>query len=179
MFEAVSDPAGETAMLPVLKQRAIGESEYQALVARAAEVEKLNQRIADLERALVTSETRLLLRRDPVDDLLGALLPTLDDFERALAAARAKQDHQAILDGVELVRMELLRVLRLYEVERIPVAPGDPFDPSFHQTLSGDGDELFPPEAAVGAELRAGFRRGKKVLRRAIVRLAGEGEAEP
>src|SRR5436190_20344286 len=96
--------------LPAIAERTITESEHRRLKAVEAEAEKLRTRAADLERALLVAETRETLRPDAHEEVLTRLLPTLDDFERALAAARAHADHASILEGVELVKTELERV---------------------------------------------------------------------
>ena len=152
------DEAGST--LPALVERTISESEYRRL-------QKSGERVAELERSLAAAQARIDLLESPAGDLFVGLLPVLDSFSLAMASARARLDHAAILEGVELVEREMLRVLALHGVERLVVSPGDVFDWVQHETLDG----LVVESALIDAELRAGYRRGNLVLRRSIVRL--------
>ena len=65
------------------------------------------------------------------------LLPALDDFERALAAAESQpenQDHH-LTDGIRLVQAELLGALK--RVGSSPTRPkGEQFDPHRHEALA-------------------------------------------
>src|SRR5215470_3009300 len=45
------------------------------------------------------------------ESLLRDLVPVLDNFDRALAAARATGEASGVVDGVELIQRELLKVL--------------------------------------------------------------------
>ena len=156
-------------MYPVIKTRTIPESEYRTLLERTDEAKRLGRRVADLERTLLESEVRASLAKDAVEEVLESLLPTLDDFDRALDAVHAGGGLEAIASGVELVRSEMDRVLSRFALERIPSRVGEPFDPSIHQDL--DGSTGPGDDGRVLEELRPGYRRGKKILRRALVRV--------
>ena len=66
-------------------------------------------------------------------EMIGELLPVLDNFERALQAA-AEHDEQVLSGGVELVYNQLRDVLTkrgLCEID----AHGQPFDPTQHEAI--------------------------------------------
>src|SRR2546430_17367481 len=69
------------------------------------------------------------------ESLLRELLPVLDNFERALAAARNEPRAAAVVSGVELIQRELLRAL-----EKVGVTPFvsvvQPFDPERHEAVA-------------------------------------------
>ena len=102
--------------------------------------------------------------------LLRELLPVLDNFERALQAARGDAGAAAVTAGVELIQRELLRVL-----EKSGVTPfsslGTLFDPEHHQAIarvpvSGE------PEMTVVGETARGYLLHGRVLRPALVMVA-------
>ncbi|HEV7556405.1 MAG TPA: nucleotide exchange factor GrpE [Kofleriaceae bacterium] len=66
--------------------------------------------------------------------LVTELLPVLDNLDRTVAAARDAGDAPAVVEGVQLVRVQLESVLRGYGVERID-AIAKPFDPALHDAV--------------------------------------------
>jgi len=107
-----------------------------------------------------------------VAKLARELLPALDDFERALAAAEAQpenRDHH-LTDGIRLVQSQLLGALKRMGIE--PEAPkGERFDPHRHEALAQQ-----PVEGAERGTIvevySAGYRIGDEVLRPAKVVVA-------
>ncbi len=97
-----------------------------------------------------------------VSGLAGDLLGVLDNFERALDAARGT-GASAIVDGLELVHRQLLGALAKHGIEPIS-AVGQPFDPNQHEALAQQpsGDH---PAGTVVAELGRGYRLKDRVLR--------------
>ncbi len=69
--------------------------------------------------------------------LARELLPAIDNFERALAAAESQpenQDHH-LTDGIRLVQNELIGALARVGIE--PDSPkGEPFDPHRHEAIA-------------------------------------------
>ncbi|MBX6316555.1 MAG: nucleotide exchange factor GrpE [Isosphaeraceae bacterium] len=105
---------------------------------------------ADADRAYAIGNLAL--------DLLGVL----DNFERALEAARAA-GASAIVEGLDLVHKQLLATLAKHGVEPIP-ALGQPFDPNLHEAIAQQADAEHP-EGTVVAELGKGYKIRDRVLR--------------
>ena len=104
--------------------------------------------------------------------LARELLPALDNFERALAAAEAQpenRDHH-LTDGIRLVQNELLAALARVGIE--PDSPnGERFDPHRHEALAQRPVE--GAEAGTIVEVyNAGYSYGDEVLRPAKVVVA-------
>ncbi len=102
-------------------------------------------------------------------DLLGDLLPIVDDFERALETD-AGPDAEAYREGVELIYRQLLDLLRKRGVKPMEVV-GQAFDPHVHQAVA---HEVSPDhrEGEIVAELRRGYTVGERLLRPAMVKVA-------
>jgi molecular chaperone GrpE len=105
--------------------------------------------------------------------LARELLPALDNFERALAAAEAQpenRDHH-LTDGIRLVQTELLAALSRVGIE--PDSPkGERFDPHRHEAVAQQPADGAEPGTIVEV-YSAGYRYGEDVLRPAKVVVAG------
>jgi molecular chaperone GrpE len=105
--------------------------------------------------------------------LARELLPALDSFERALAAAEAQpenRDHH-LTDGIRLVQTELLAALARVGIE--PDSPkGERFDPHRHEAVAQQPADGAEPGTIIEV-YSAGYRYGDDVLRPAKVVVAG------
>lgn len=131
---------------------------------------------ADFSNARKRFERDLLTSRfNAKVDTLRALLPVLDDFERATENLPAVEDGneelQVWLEGMEAIRRKLLKALADAGVQ--PLDPlGEPFDPNLHEALGHDSDTDME-SGLVSATLQKGYVCGDRVLRPALVRVAG------
>ncbi len=151
----------------------------------AEEVEELRRQLDDkqdrLLRALAeTDNARRRAQRDREDyvryaneSLLRDLIPVLDNLDRALAAARAGgRDGGAagVVEGVELIQRELLKVLERAGVTRYS-AVGEPFDPTRHEAIARVVSGEAKPDTVIG-ETAPGYLLTGRVLRPALVAVA-------
>jgi molecular chaperone GrpE len=106
-------------------------------------------------------------------DLLRELLPIVDDLERALTAIddpSAGADAIAVYrDGVELIRRQLLDVLRRRGVETMDVV-GQDFDPEWHEAVANEPAD-GRREGVIVEDVRRGYRLGGRLLRPAMVKV--------
>jgi molecular chaperone GrpE len=100
--------------------------------------------------------------------LLRALLPVVDDFERALGAGT--ENFEAYRDGVELILKSLHDFLDAAEVERID-PHGDPFDPHMHEAVDHSETDTVPAQH-VAHVYQPGYSHAGKLLRPAMVAVA-------
>jgi molecular chaperone GrpE len=147
-----------------------------------AEVEDLKRQVADkqdrLLRALAevdnvkrrTQREREDYVRYANEGLVRDLLPIVDNFDRALEAARATQEAAKVVEGVSLIQRELLKVLERVGVTRYS-AVGERFDPNRHEATGRVVSTNQPPDTVV-AELGAGYMLNGRVLRPAQVLVA-------
>jgi len=123
-----------------------------------AELENYRKRVAR-ERADEHRYANLPLLRD--------LLPVLDNLERAIAAAEQTHDSGTLLDGVKLVKEQLVGVLAKHDC--VPIeAQGEPFDPHRHEAvLQQPSDEV--PANTVMQVTQSGYQLHDRVVRAAQV----------
>jgi molecular chaperone GrpE len=146
------------------------------------EIEELRRQLDEkqdrLLRALADTENiRRRAQREREDyvryateSLLKDLIPVLDNFDRAMAAARAAGNAPSLVEGVELIQRELLRVLERAGVARY-TAVGEPFDPMRHEAISRIVSTTAPPDTVI-AETAPGYMLHGRVLRAALVAVA-------
>jgi len=143
---------------------------YEDLLLKIDELTAALQR----ERADVTNVRRrhdeqiASLRTAVKADVIGDLLPVIDNFERALKHVPAELEGNAYIKGVQGVVKQFEKVLDDLGVERIKTV-GEPFDPELHEAVSmeeGEGEQEI-----VSEELQSGYKLGNNVLRHAVVRV--------
>ncbi|HEY4952818.1 MAG TPA: nucleotide exchange factor GrpE [Verrucomicrobiae bacterium] len=105
--------------------------------------------------------------------LLQKLLPVLDNFEMAQAAAQNVQgDKLASLQaGIAMIQQQLKSAFAETGLEEIDVAIGKPFDPMWHEAVS-QVETTDTPEGQVVQQLRKGYRLRERLLRPASVVVA-------
>jgi molecular chaperone GrpE len=104
------------------------------------------------------------------ESLIRDLLPVVDNFDRALQAARGEPAAAAVTAGVELIQRELLRVLEKAGVTAFS-SVGVPFDPERHEAVATvPADDR--PEMTVVNEIARGYLLHGRVLRPAMVTVA-------
>lgn len=95
--------------------------------------------------------------------LLKSLLPLVDNFERTLKAEGSTQNIEALIKGVEIIRDQMLGVLKTHGVEPIQ-AVGEKFDPQWHEAMLRK-NEPDKPDDTVLEEYQKGFKLEDRILR--------------
>jgi molecular chaperone GrpE len=121
-----------------------------------------------------TERERLSISESAAADLIGEIVPLLDDLERALKAEPGSEGAEAYRRGVELIHRQLSETLRKRGVRPIETTGAD-FDPYYHQAVS------YEPAAGrrdgeIIEEFRRGYMLGDRLLRPSMVKVA-KGEA--
>ncbi|HWB96106.1 MAG TPA: nucleotide exchange factor GrpE [Bryobacteraceae bacterium] len=131
---------------------------YDRLLRRQAEFENFRRR-AERERSDYLQFASM--------ELVGNLLPVLDDFERALKVESTDREY---VKGIELIYQRFYDSLKKTGLEPIEAA-GKPFDPNFHQAVERvHTDEV--EDQTVLAEFQRGYNFKGKLLRPAMVKVA-------
>ncbi len=105
-------------------------------------------------------------------ELVKALLPVMDDLDRALEHIPPKFARNDWVQGVEAVARKFRNSLEARGVKPIE-ALGQPFDPNFHEALRQDRGE----EGIVTEEYQKGYMLHDKLLRPSRV-VVGNGEED-
>lgn len=101
-------------------------------------------------------------------ELLSALLPVVDDFDRAMRSMTESNSLEAIKEGLHLVHHKFIQTLEQKGLKAFE-SKEKPFDPDFHEAVTkipAPSDEL---KGKVVDEIEKGYLLGEKVLRYAKV----------
>ena len=99
---------------------------------------------------------------------ITALLPVIDDMERAMKSGEKTDDPQVLREGMELIYHKLMKVLESLGVAKIDTADAD-FDTDVHEAVAmvpGMGDDK---KGKVIDCLATGYKLNDKVIRHAKV----------
>ena len=164
--EAGSAPAETAAPPPAAPP--VNPNEQRARLAedRLAEVlaayRTLKQENEDVrERQSRNLERRFDQRRER---LLLKFIDVLDNLDRGLEAAQTSYAGQPLLEGMILVRTQLLQTLQDEGLDRIPVV-GLPFDPAVSESVGTVAVKEAEQHHVVMKELLRGYRLNGRIAR--------------
>ena len=149
--------------LAVLKEQAgKGAQYYEQLLRTTADFENFKKRAARERQEAIKYANESLLER---------LLPVLDNFDMALAAASTPNTTlQSIQSGVTMIQTQLRTAMSETGLEEID-ATGKPFDPNLHEAISQQ-ETSDTPEGHVVQQVRRGYKLRERLLRPASVIIA-------
>ena len=143
------------------------------LADKSAESEEYYNRMVRLQADYDNLRRRSRLEREELlkygsEQLIKAILPVLDNFERALASAG--DGGEKFVSGVEMIHRQLKDVLNNEGVSPIP-AVEEPFDPNLHDAVM-QVEYSGKEENTIVEELRKGYFFKGKVIRPSMVKVA-------
>ena len=163
----MADADGETTEATASAASHVVESRTEAELAEikdkylrlAAEFENYKRR---------TSKERIDLFKTANQELMVALLPVLDDFERARNATAATTDADAVRESIEIIQNKLNKTLLQKGLTAMEAKGGD-FDAELHEAITqipAPSDDL---KGKIVDEVEKGYYLGDKVIRHAKV----------
>jgi|SRR5436190_6301475 len=154
----------DTPDIDALKGEAAKAKEYwDKLLRTAADFENYKKRAARERQEAVKFAN---------ENIIGTLLPVLDNFEMALTAMAGAQDAavQSLQSGVSMIHQQLKKALADAGLEEVDAA-NQPFDPNLHEAVSQQ-ESADVPEGHVLQQLRKGYKLRDRLLRPASVVVA-------
>ena len=142
------------------KLRGERDALYDRLLRKQAELDNFRKRVQREKEDFL---------QHAAADLIRALLPTLDGFERALQHRHADVPDK-FFQGIELIHKELRDVLTRAGLAPIETV-GKTFDPHLHQAVETVEAGKHRDQEIV-EELQRGYRLKQRLLRPAIVKVA-------
>lgn len=117
-----------------------------------------------------TTAEKEMLRAVVIADTVQAILPILDNLERAVDAVGDEQS--SLRDGVVMVLNQARTSFESLGIESFGER-GDVFDPQLHNAVMTCSDEELE-EDTIANVLQKGYRIGDKIIRHAMVRVVKE-----
>ena len=170
--EEASEPAEETE-----KEAAKKTAEPEA--EQPDELETLKKQVAELNDKLLrtaaeydnfrrrSQKEKEAIYSDSKVEIIGKLLPVIDNFERASAAEADPENYKK---GIEMTVKQLLDALTAMGVEAYG-ATGESFDPNIHNGVMHVDDESLGENVIADVFIK-GYKMGDKVIRHASVKVA-------
>ena len=155
--ENTDNKAESTEVDPLTKAQQEVEELKKTLLYKTAEFENYRKRT-------IKEKADLILNGG--EKTISAILPILDDFERALADK--SEDPKAIKEGVQMIFNKFVKTLEGLGVKKIETADKD-FDVDFHEAIAmvpGMGDDK---KGKVIDCVQTGYTLNDKVIRHAKV----------
>lgn len=156
-----------------LEQNANGEqliieeltAEEQLAQDLAKEKDKFLRLFAEFENfKRRTAKERIDLFKTANQDVLQAMLPVMDDFDRALIEIRKSED-QIMLRGVELIQEKLKNTLISKGLEEVAVKAGDIFDADFAEAITQIPAPSPNFKGKIVDVIEKGYKLGDKIIR--------------
>ncbi|MDH5475414.1 MAG: nucleotide exchange factor GrpE [Cyclobacteriaceae bacterium] len=116
-----------------------------------------------------TSKEKLELVKTANEDLISALLPVIDDFERAEKSFDDESDIKAITEGVKLIANKLISSLEQKGLKVMDSEAGIDFDPEIHEAITQIPAPQKKLKGKVVDVIEKGYFLGEKVIRFAKV----------
>ncbi|MBA4318069.1 MAG: nucleotide exchange factor GrpE [Flavobacterium sp.] len=131
----------------------------------ASEKDKFLRLFAEFENyKRRTSKERVELFKTANQEVLLAMLPVLDDFDRAIAEIK-KTDDNILIQGVELIQEKLKSTLVSKGLEEVEIKAGDAFDADFAEAIT----QIPAPSAKLKGKIvdviEKGYKLGDKIIR--------------
>ena len=111
-----------------------------------------------------TAKERIDLFKTASQDVMVALLPVLDDFDRAYIEI-SKTDEKDLLKGVELISNKLKDTLKQKGLEPIVVKQGDTFNADDHEAITQIPAPNENLKGKIIDVIEKGYKLGEKVIR--------------
>jgi len=111
-----------------------------------------------------TAKERIDLFKTANQEVLQAMLPVLDDFDRAMVQI-AKSEDELMLKGVELIHEKLKNTLVSKGLELVDVKAGDDFNADFAEAITqipAPSDDL---KGKIVDVIEKGYKLGDKIIR--------------
>ncbi len=149
------------------------EEETQQLTAEEEAIAKYNEindkylrLYSDFENFRKrTQKEKIELYKTAGEDVISAILPVIDDFERAQKAMEESDDIKGVKDGIKLVHNKFTSILKQKGLEETKSAINKDFDIEFHEAIT---QIPAPSKKLVGKvidEVEKGYQLNGKVIR--------------
>lgn len=175
---AVEEPVNqeEAAQAAEEKQEEASVEQWQAALETAVKqrdeyLDSLRRTQADFQNFKRRNQTaRSDGYADGVCEALTAVLPAIDNLERALDAAAKVDACDGLTDGVRMTLSTLMDGLKRFGFEEVP-ALGETFDPELHNAVMREAGE---EPGRILEVFQKGYRVKDKIIRYAMVKVCAE-----
>ncbi len=116
-----------------------------------------------------TAKERIELTKTASENLMTALLPVMDDFERAQKALEESEDHKASKEGFDLIYNKFRNILKQKGLKPMEDKIGAEFNTEFHEAISQVPVDKKKLKGKIIDTVEKGYYLDEKVIRFAKV----------
>ncbi|MFA7687905.1 MAG: nucleotide exchange factor GrpE [Moheibacter sp.] len=115
-----------------------------------------------------TSKERFEIFKTANSEVITALLPVLDDFERGLKEI-GKSEEDELFKGVQLIQTKLIETLRAKGLKAVETSPGEDFDTDKHEAITQIPAPSEDLKGKIVDVVETGYMLNDKIIRYAKV----------
>lgn len=157
------------------------QSSEQEVVVELSREEELENEVAELKNKQLrvfaefenfkkrTAKERIDLFRNAGLEFFEAMLPVLDDFDRAAKHNSEVDDIESLKKGIDLIHSKLLGILEQKGLKAMDLSTGSDFDTDFHEAITQIPAPSEDMKGKVIDETEKGYLLNDKVIRYAKV----------
>ena len=173
--EKVTKEEAET-MEQESEERDVSEMTKEELEAEVENLKKENDKYyKHLQRTAAEFDNykkRVMKEKDniyalAVGDVVGQFINVLDNIDKAVAVETADEKMK---QGVVMIQKQMVEIMNSLGVTEIPTV-NEVFNPEVHDAVMHIESEEYGEQIVV-EELRKGYRRGDRIIRHAMVKVA-------
>lgn len=154
------DPQSET-----VSQEDTSNTNVELEAALEKEKDRYLRLFADFENYKKrTGKERLELFKTASQDVMVALLPVMDDFERALKELE-KNEEDSVFEGVKLISNKFREVLRQKGLDEVETKVGENFDSEIHEAVTHIPAPSEEMKGKIIDVIEKGYRLGERIIR--------------
>jgi molecular chaperone GrpE len=172
-----SDAVGDADMPATAEATNLSPEQLEELKCRAAKADENWERLLRTTADFDNFKKRAARERQEAikfanESLIQKIVPVLDNFEMALAAAQSSSTDglKSLSEGVAMIHAQLRQALAESGLEEIS-ATGQVFDPNLHEAVSQQESSEIA-EGHVLQQLRKGYKLRERLIRPATVIVA-------
>jgi len=155
----------QSAAAPKSEKKSKKDKQAELEQALADEKDKFLRLFAEFENYKKrTVKERMDLFKTAGQEVITALLPVVDDFERALKEI-AKSEEKELFVGVELISQKLTQVLQSKGLALVEVVTGADFDADIHEAIT----QIPAPDPSLKGKVvdvvEKGYKLGDRMIR--------------
>lgn len=154
----VSEMTKEELETEVTELKKENDKYYKHLQRTAAEFDNYKKRVAKEKDNIYALA---------VGDVVAQYINVLDNIEKALAVETADEKMK---QGIAMIHKQMLEIMASLGVTEIPTV-NETFNPEVHDAVMHIESEDYGEQVVV-EELRKGYRRGDRIIRHAMVKVA-------
>jgi len=112
-----------------------------------------------------TQKEKIELYKTAGEGIISAIIPVLDDLERAEKANKDSDDAQGIKDGIKLIQDKITNILKTKGLEAVASPIGEDFNVEFHEAITQIPAPSKKQKGKVLDVIERGYELNGKVIR--------------